>query len=967
MADDGILLFNSPLTLSALSALAPVVEQATSRRMTTAFIESASAGTAVLLSPAMGDGPDVASSPIAISADMSSGASSPILADVLVKPIRAPSRDTDPLAITMRQWVEQGRGSLQITASDGKAFDVRFNAEQSVRMIGGTMRTNYRIEVFDADRGVAIGFVDFVIDEQMRRGQQVRVAYMWTAHSTPKSFGLDWRISEAIFVDEAYRYGYHGIGEMLMSLALRIAAIKRASEFLSLQVESPGFFGVIGFEVLPHAFDMLYSFADHAASGFPRTQITRAESSSPIQETPAQVNARKILAAGSFKLPNGLQEKIIASAAEIPSDLLDDLAMGDIGPEVMYALSRSRVALSKEEERLLWSVFHRRYGELSDRKEVSPMVSAVIDEAMRQSNDEVSILEVGCGPRGEALRGISEAYRNKYPGRLKAWGVDLSVEENGIENVSLVSGDMRALSFPSETFDVVFESHTLGYFRHADSFEQVIHEIMRVLKPGGKFVFGEKALEDDFLNTAMLIFEKRVDIARIRFEGEDVVLEKKIAADYDVSASASSPVYLSGLGDIAAKIHAEIGSRGFAIEDAWAVIKAVQESTITKDIALSNLSADDILAIPGIMKHLRQITNPSKEGSASSAVLPATLASVMNFDQSLSPAELMRRCGLEGLEKRLLLLDGKFLAVDFEEDSQRGFVAATIRRFTEKTLIGMLPLGGKDIGPLAHGESLDDFVFMGVPQIYAEEGAHDESGKRAREYAAALLSASLDGVIGSKGVILEVADQVADIDAIIALFKKRGFVLQGGQPYVYRTFNNQQDRFEIRRDTLLRLERLRFEEGERAYVKFEHASSPAREPESDAKGGIDFRALPITVSPVAGRLLSVSGRLSATMSINLEKEWQEIQNTVNAGIIPSSERIKEYLQNCCGQSDFDQEIDKVLHCLADILRLEEDRVSVTDPRVRQMVVLLESSSSSEVLQIALSEISAVSSESMPRN
>lgn len=55
----------------------------------------------------------------------------------------------------------------------------------------------------------------------------------------------------------------------------------------------------------------------------------------------------------------------------------------------------------------------------------------------------------------------------------------------GFANVSIEEGDMHALPFADARFDHVFAMHALPYSRQA---EQVLREVARVLKPGGRVV-----------------------------------------------------------------------------------------------------------------------------------------------------------------------------------------------------------------------------------------------------------------------------------------------------------------------------------------------------------------------------------------------------------------------------------------------------------------------------------------------
>ena len=127
-------------------------------------------------------------------------------------------------------------------------------------------------------------------------------------------------------------------------------------------------------------------------------------------------------------------------------------------------------------------------------------------------------------------------------------------------------------------------------------------------------------------------------------------------------------------------------------------------------------------------------------------------------------------------------------------------------------------------------------------------------------------------------------------------------------------------------------------------------------PQSDIKGGIDFRALPI-VTQAMGNLRASLGTvflkhsamaLAETVPINLDKEWLEIERVDSAGIRPSTQRIKEYIQASCVKGDID--VDKVLNCISEVLRQEEESCSQTDNTLRDILVVLEASRSNQELK-----------------
>jgi len=123
-------------------------------------------------------------------------------------------------------------------------------------------------------------------------------------------------------------------------------------------------------------------------------------------------------------------------------------------------------------------------------------------------------------------------------------------------------------------------------------------------------------------------------------------------------------------------------------------------------------------------------------------------------------------------------------------------------------------------------------------------------------------------------------------------------------------------------------------------------------PEQNTPGGIDFRAIPI-VTQAIGNLsggIRLNKDLAARLSsLNLDAELGQMQKMVDSGISPSSQRVKEYVQSSCLQGKAVGDMDKVILCIADILRLEEERCCSTDPTLRDILVVLESQKSSQQL------------------
>lgn len=128
-------------------------------------------------------------------------------------------------------------------------------------------------------------------------------------------------------------------------------------------------------------------------------------------------------------------------------------------------------------------------------------------------------------------------------------------------------------------------------------------------------------------------------------------------------------------------------------------------------------------------------------------------------------------------------------------------------------------------------------------------------------------------------------------------------------------------------------------------------------------GGIDFTSMPIVTQAISNLGVSFSPlRGQSLQAINLDEEFLQIQNLVKAGIAPSSERIKEYVQAWCMQDEANTNLrgfsspatsnlggfkghDQIIICISDILRQEEERACETDPVLRDLLVVLEAGQS----------------------
>lgn len=93
------------------------------------------------------------------------------------------------------------------------------------------------------------------------------------------------------------------------------------------------------------------------------------------------------------------------------------------------------------------------------------------------------VLEVGCGsaPCSRWLAGHTE------PELLVAFDLSAGMLRRAERSLNLVQADAAAMPFAEDSFDIVFSSYgAIPFVAHP---EKVMEEVVRVLRPGGKFVF----------------------------------------------------------------------------------------------------------------------------------------------------------------------------------------------------------------------------------------------------------------------------------------------------------------------------------------------------------------------------------------------------------------------------------------------------------------------------------------------
>jgi SAM-dependent methyltransferase len=127
-----------------------------------------------------------------------------------------------------------------------------------------------------------------------------------------------------------------------------------------------------------------------------------------------------------------------------------------------------------------------------DQGEAEASVARVVEWLGPERPNAVLDLACGAGRHTEALRKRG----------LRALGVDLSLTLlAGRPDLPRVRGDMRRLPFSARSFDWVLNFFTsFGYFETERENFRVLEEIVRVLRPGGRFLI-------DFLNRDRVLAE----------------------------------------------------------------------------------------------------------------------------------------------------------------------------------------------------------------------------------------------------------------------------------------------------------------------------------------------------------------------------------------------------------------------------------------------------------------------------
>ncbi|MFC4617604.1 class I SAM-dependent methyltransferase [Camelliibacillus cellulosilyticus] len=167
---------------------------------------------------------------------------------------------------------------------------------------------------------------------------------------------------------------------------------------------------------------------------------------------------------------------------------------------------------SLEASYMFWS---SKVGKFRERDILLDMVNLQGDEM---------VLDVGCG-RGILLIGAARRLQSGRAVGLDIWNIkDQSgnhpdqtrmnaAAEGVVDRIELVTGDMRDMPFDDDIFDVVISSLAIHNIKSSEERKKALTEILRVLKPGGRFAILDFQHTEEYKN--VLAFLKVRHVKRV--------------------------------------------------------------------------------------------------------------------------------------------------------------------------------------------------------------------------------------------------------------------------------------------------------------------------------------------------------------------------------------------------------------------------------------------------------------------
>jgi len=105
-------------------------------------------------------------------------------------------------------------------------------------------------------------------------------------------------------------------------------------------------------------------------------------------------------------------------------------------------------------------------------------------------------------------------------------------------------------------------------------------------------------------------------------------------------------------------------------------------------------------------------------------------------------------------------------------------------------------------------------------------------------------------------------------------------------------------------------------------------------------GGVDLRALPVSVKPVdASRVVPVNSALLKMSLQDLDKTWTDLRGKVEGQAVPY-QQLKEYVAACKSRADAAKQLAQVRRYIGELLKLEEERAIASSSEMHEIVGII---------------------------
>ena len=129
---------------------------------------------------------------------------------------------------------------------------------------------------------------------------------------------------------------------------------------------------------------------------------------------------------------------------------------------------------------------------------------------------DARVLDLGCGG-GHASFAVAPVVQKVISYDLSAQMLDVvasAAQERGLDNLAVRQGSADKLDFPDASFDLVCTRFSVHHWRNVP---QALREVLRVLKPGGRFIAIDTAAPADVLaDTYVQAIELLRDTSHVR-------------------------------------------------------------------------------------------------------------------------------------------------------------------------------------------------------------------------------------------------------------------------------------------------------------------------------------------------------------------------------------------------------------------------------------------------------------------